>query len=69
MKEIPVKIKQGENLREMPFFREVQTMVNLRKDGLQHKNIVEYVTCWIEEGQMNQSNNEYDETESEMFTP
>ena len=27
-------------------------MVNLRRDGLSHKNIVEYTTCWIEEAKI-----------------
>ena len=43
IKKIPMMIEEDEDLRHMRVFREVAAMANLK-----HKNIVRYITSWIE---------------------
>lgn len=43
IKKISIKVKTNENLRNNFVFREVGTMVNLN-----HKNVVRFITCWVE---------------------
>lgn len=46
IKRISLKVKNNEDLKKHPVFREVQTMV-----GLSHQRVVRYFTCWVEQKQ------------------
>lgn len=59
VKKIDIKLREDEDLRNNVVFREVSTMVNLN-----HKNIVGFVTCWLE-GQLETQNQHLTETKPE----
>lgn len=43
IKKIDLRVKKDDDLRKLPVFREVATMVNMN-----HSKIVRYITSWIE---------------------
>lgn len=43
-----MEIKKGDDLRKLPVFREVATMVNMN-----HNRIVRYITSWVEQEEQN----------------
>ena len=55
IKKIPLKLLANEDPRQMRVFREVATMANLK-----HKNIVRYITSWLE---LNDSEDEENDDE------
>lgn len=59
IKRIEIILKKGEDPRKMTVFREVAAMANLK-----HKNIVRYITSWLEQVQDDDADN-IDEEENE----
>eukprot|EP00743_Colponemidia_sp_Colp-15_P005141 GILK01005532.1.p1 GENE.GILK01005532.1~~GILK01005532.1.p1 ORF type:complete len:1011 (-),score=108.86 GILK01005532.1:128-3160(-) len=53
VKKIRLRIRIGENIKDHKVFREVATMLKLN-----HKNVVRYITCWIEDAMHHDSHEE-----------
>lgn len=44
LKRIPLRVKEGQDIKQTNFYREVVAMMNLN-----HANVVRYITSWVEE--------------------